>query len=100
MLLHISSLVLSYSFSIEFLDEMRSWCPTKETVFHLQEVCPNIKSFKLLMNDKDIYEMAKLLEDNCIDFEIGQLEIHHINPDYVSMGINRFCVTFANRFLF
>ena len=48
------------------------------------------------MNDKDIYDLAKILEEDCIDFDIGQLEIHHINPDFVSTGINRLCVTFAN----
>ena len=38
------------------------------------------------MNDKDIYDLAKILEEDCIDFDICQLEIHHINPDFVSTG--------------
>ena len=58
---------------------MTSWCPNKEDLLHLQVTCPNIKSLKLLMNDKDIYDMAKILEEDCIDFDICQLEIHHIN---------------------
>ena len=48
------------------------------------------------MNDKDILNMAKLLDEDCIDFDICQLEIHHINPDFVSTGINRLSVIFAN----
>ena len=75
---------------------MTSWCPNKEDLLHLQATCPNIKSLKLLMNDKDIYDFAKILEEDCIDFDICQLEIHHINPNFVSTGINRLCVTFAN----
>jgi len=77
-------------------EEMTSWCPTKEDLLHLQTTCPNIRSLKLLMNDKDILNMAKLLDEDCIDFDICQLEIHHINPDFVSTGINRLSVIFAN----
>ena len=83
-------------FIFVFSGEMTSWCPNKEDLLHLQATCPNIKSLKLLMNDKDIYDLAKILEEDCIDFDICQLEIHHINPNFVSTGINRLCVTFAN----
>ena len=61
----------------------------------MNTIFPNIKSLKLLMKDTDIYETAKYLEEHC-DWELGQLEIHHINPDFISLGINRICVTFAH----
>ena len=63
------------------------WTPEPEDLQHLNQVCPNIKSLKLLMNDKEIYEMAKIMEE--MDWEIAQLEIHHVNSDFVSLGINR-----------
>lgn len=73
---------------------MICWSPEPEDLQHLNQVCPNIKSLKLLMNDKEIYEMAKIMEE--MDWEIAQLEIHHVNSDFVSLGINRLCVTFAH----
>ena len=57
---------------------MTSWCPNKEDLLHLQATCPNIKSLKLLMNDKDIYDLAKILEEDCIDFDICQLGANYL----------------------
>ena len=74
---------------------MESWCPSEEELLHLNLVCPYLKSMKLLMTDSDLFEMAKVIEETC-DWDIGQLEIHHINTDYVSQGINRLCVTFSH----
>lgn len=75
--------------------EVQGWVPRMSDLEELMTVCPSIRSLKLLMQDRDLLEMSKILEDTCT-WEIFELDIHLMNEDFVSMGINRFCVSFAN----
>ena len=54
---------------------------------------PMVRSMRLLMDDEDLYESARHLED----LQLQELEIHLLNPNLNNTtGFNKFCVTFAN----
>ena len=75
---------------------MTSWCPNKEDLLHLQATCPNIKSLKLLMKDTDIYDMAKTLEEDCIDFDICQLGAKYLfYSPLIPSKREKKCISFA-----
>jgi hypothetical protein len=74
--------------------EVQGWTPSLEDMTNLMNTCPLIKSLKLLMDDKDLYKTAKMLEDKCT-WDITEMDIHLMTGEFVTIGINRLSVTFA-----